>query len=69
MQKQANIYINKIKKIYYIKTELKNILLKSIYKDKKINFLLKNYIKYLITKKKKRKQEFSKKRMFNFIKT
>lgn len=50
MKIHANIYANKIKKIYYLKNELKIILLKSIFQDKKTNCLIKSFVLFKINK-------------------
>ncbi len=50
MQINANIYKNKIKKIYYLKNEIKLILLKSIFQDKKSNSEVKAFSMFKINK-------------------
>lgn len=48
MQINANIYRNKIKKIYYLKNEIKIILLKSVFQDKKSNTSIKAFSMFKI---------------------
>lgn len=54
MQKQSNIYTNKIKKIYFLKNEIKKILLKSVIQD---NYVLNIYKSFAL-----KKQTFFKKK-------
>lgn len=61
MQIHARIYANKIKKIYFLKNEIKNILLKSVFYDKSIKPIKRSFCLYrLINAKKKTKISFQK---------
>ena len=54
MQVHARIYIHKIRKIYFLKNEIKNILLKSIIQDKSIKPKVRSYCLYKLLKLKKK---------------
>lgn len=54
MQLHARIYKQKINKIYFLKNEIKKILLKSIILDKSITPIYRTYAYYIFTKKKKK---------------
>lgn len=54
MQIHARIYLNKIKKIYFLKTEIKNILLKSIIQDKSVEPKIRSYCIFKLLKNKKK---------------
>lgn len=61
MKQNTNIYKNNIKKIYFLKNEIKNILLKSLFQDKNVNNTVKAFIcKKLTFKKKKQSISFQK---------
>ena len=49
MQRHAKIYLNKVKKIYFIKNELKKILLKSIIQNKGTKSIIRSYCMYKLT--------------------
>lgn len=54
MQIHARIYLNKIKKIYFLKNEIKSILLKSIIQDKSVKPITRSYCIYKLLKLKKK---------------
>ena len=62
MQKQANIYTNKIKKIYFLKNEIKKILLKNIIQD---NYILNIYKAFALKNQDSIKKKHSKKYFLN----